>query len=143
MGHEGSIVSDFIAILLILVFVVKFIDGAKSGVKIDLNNIELFKIQETQKIEAQAFTQAASAARPKQKRNKPIVHPETISPSVVEKRNESGYTQLQQDCFDALKSLGFKTVKERKFIVNNTFNQHNPCTVQEFLKIAMSRNAPC
>lgn len=55
------------------------------------------------------------------------------------KRNHNGYTQLQQDCFDSLKSLGVKGVRERKFIVSNTFNKHNPSTVQEFLKKSLHR----
>ncbi len=63
------------------------------------------------------------------------------SPAVnkTPQRNKNGYTDLQQDCFDALKSLGIKGVRERKFIVSNTFNQHNPKTVQDFLKVALHR----
>jgi hypothetical protein len=60
-------------------------------------------------------------------------------PKKEEHRNSNGYTQLQQDCFDALAALGVKTKKERTFIVNNTFNQHNPKTVQEFLQLALIR----
>lgn len=55
------------------------------------------------------------------------------------KRNSNGYTDLQQDCYEALRSLGVKTARERKFVVNNTFNQHNPKTVEEFLSLAMVR----
>ena len=55
-------------------------------------------------------------------------------------RNQNGYTPLQQDCFDALKSLGIKGVRERKYIVSKTFNEHDPKTIQEFLTITMSRS---
>ena len=55
------------------------------------------------------------------------------------KAQAQGYNQLQQDCLDALKSIGVKTARERKFIVNSTFNKHNPKSVQEFLSLAMMR----
>ena len=55
-------------------------------------------------------------------------------------RNHNGYTDLQQDCFDALKSLGIKSVRERKYIVSTVFNDNNPSTVQDFLKVALSRS---
>ena len=146
MGHETSIVSDFIAILLILVFVVKFVEAAKSGKKIDLDNVELFRIQE---IQTDAHNPTASTISKKRKKRKPKQQ-ETLQTEelgsiidpipVVEPRNRHGYTQLQQDCFDALKSLGVNTIKERKFIVNQTFNDHSPKTIQEFLKVALHRN---
>jgi len=135
MGHEDSIVSDFIAILLILVFVFKFIEGLNSKVKIDLNNIELFTIQD---IEAEPISKANTTTKKTYAKKTIIPLAEAVPPVTVKPRNSNGYTQLQQDCFDALKSLGVKTAKERKFIVNNTFNQHNPQTIQEFLKVALS-----
>jgi len=144
MGHEGSIVSDFIAILLILVFVVKFIEGAKSGKKIDLDNIELFKIQETQIVEVPTVTQKTVKQKSRSKnktKSEQLPLQESLVPIISEPRNKYGYTPLQQDCFDALKSLGIKTIKERKFIVQNTFNKHNPSTIQDFLKVALHRNA--
>ena len=61
-------------------------------------------------------------------------------PIASSSRNKNGYTELQQDCFEALKSLGMKTVRERKFIVSTVFNDHNPNTVQDFLKLALSRS---
>lgn len=61
------------------------------------------------------------------------------NPQPKTNRNHNGYTPLQQDCFDALKSLGIKAVKERKFIVSNTFNKHDPKTIQDFLKVALHR----
>ena len=54
-------------------------------------------------------------------------------------RNHNGYTDLQQDCFDALKSLGIKAVRERQFIISNTFNKHDVKTVQDFLQVALHR----
>lgn len=54
-------------------------------------------------------------------------------------RNHNGYTALQQDCFDALESLGVRTKKERMFIVNTTFNKFNPKSIQEFLTLALTK----
>ena len=59
----------------------------------------------------------------------------TPSPS----RNSRGYTELQQDCFDALKSLGIKSIREREYLVSKTFNDHQPKSLQEFLSLALSR----
>mgnify|MGYP001180607458 FL=1 len=61
-------------------------------------------------------------------------------PKPVPVRNHNGYTSLQQDCFDSLKSLGIKGVRERKYIVSKTFNEHDPKTIQEFITITMSRS---
>ena len=69
-----------------------------------------------------------NAARKPSKQSKP-----------AQPRNHNGYTDLQQDCFEALKSLGMKTARERKYIVSAVFNEHNPSTVQDFLKLALSR----
>ena len=66
----------------------------------------------------------------------PLVPQKTQDP-----KNADGSTQLQQDCFDALKSLGVKTKKERTFIVHNTFNKHTPTTIQEFLQLALMRGS--
>tara|TARA_R110000868_G_scaffold315517_3_gene576405 strand:+ start:3140 stop:3607 length:468 start_codon:yes stop_codon:yes gene_type:complete len=66
--------------------------------------------------------------------SKPKPKPEPV-------RNHNGYTQLQQDCFDVLKSIGIKGVRERKFIVSNTFNKHDPKSVQDFLKVSLHRSA--
>jgi hypothetical protein len=69
----------------------------------------------------------------RQAKAKPEPKPEPV-------RNHNGYTPLQQDCFDALKSLGIKGVRERKYIVSTTFNKNDPKTIQEFLTITMSRS---
>ena len=75
-----------------------------------------------------ATVSPSKSKKPKQqKQSKPVNH------------NSKGYTQLQQDCFDALASLGIKTKRERTFIVNETFNRHDPKTIQEFLKLALNR----
>lgn len=148
MGHETSIVSDFIAIFLILVFVFKFVEAAKSGKKIDLDNVELFRIQEIQTEVHNPTTAPITQSKRKKKRKpkqKEILQsddglglvPVIDSTPVVDPKNRHGYTKLQQDCFDALKSLGVKTIKERKFIVNKAFNEHNPKTIQDFLKVAL------
>lgn len=89
-------------------------------------------------------TKAKSANKPKptkkkanmQAARKPSAAP--VKPAV--ERNHNGYTQLQQDCFDSLKSLGIKGVRERKYIVSTVFNDHNPSTIQDFLKVALSRS---
>lgn len=53
-------------------------------------------------------------------------------------RNQNGFTELQQDCHDAL--LGLKvTKKEAQYLVHAIFNNHNPKTIQEFLQLAFMR----
>ena len=81
---------------------------------------------------------AKAAAKPahKKARRSPA---RQSNPQPKTNRNHNGYTPLQQDCFDALKSLGIKAVRERKFIVSNTFNKHDPKTLQDFLKVALHR----
>lgn len=79
----------------------------------------------------------AVQTKPKKKAKRNPARQAKAKPEPV--RNHNGYTDLQQDCFDALKALGIKTVKERKFIVSNTFNNHNPKTVQDFLKASLNR----
>lgn len=54
------------------------------------------------------------------------------------KKTPKRYNQLQQDCYDALISLGMKK-KEATFVVNSTFNKTDVSTVQDFLKIALIR----
>tara|TARA_Y100000004_G_C8887142_1_gene400301 strand:+ start:153 stop:620 length:468 start_codon:yes stop_codon:yes gene_type:complete len=79
--------------------------------------------------------------QPKKKANMQAARkPSAAPPKPAVERNHNGYTPLQQDCFDALKSLGIKGVRERKYIVSKTFNEHDPKTIQEFLTITMSRS---
>jgi hypothetical protein len=53
-------------------------------------------------------------------------------------RNQNGFTELQQDCHDAL--LGLKvTKKEAQYLVHTIFNKENPNTIQEFLQLAFMR----
>jgi len=80
----------------------------------------------------------------KSKRTKKKTVPKNTQQEKKEKikavpRNKNGYTQLQQDCFDALTSLGFKNKKEKVYMVNHTFNKYSPKSVQDFLKLSMSR----
>ena len=50
------------------------------------------------------------------------------------------YTQLQQDCMDALLSLGMKK-REAKATLHSTFNKHkNIKEVQEFIYFALLKN---
>ena len=81
-----------------------------------------------------------SKTKTKPKSNMKAARKPSHKPTVSNSRNKNGYTDLQQDCFDALKSLGMKTVRERKYIVSAVFNEHNPSTVQDFLKLALSRS---
>lgn len=54
------------------------------------------------------------------------------------KRNANGFTELQQDCYDALKGLKISN-KESKYLVHSIFNKHNPKTIQDFLQLAFMR----
>ena len=142
MGHEDSIVSTFLACGVIVLFLYNYYKGATSGEKIDLDNIELFTvtdIEEPVQVQKPAKT-ATKSKKPKAKKKKPKKkkkQEKKLPPS--EPRNARGYTQLQQDCFDALKSLGIKAVREREFIISQTFNTHSPTTIQDFLKLALGK----
>lgn len=142
MGHEDSIVSTFLACAIILVFAIKFLEGLNSGQKLDLNNLELFQVHEyEQPVVTATISTATSRSKPKtkkKKKHKPL-QKQKPEPKPEQKRNSRGYTDLQQDCFDALKSLGIKPVKERQFIINQTFNNHDPKTIQDFIKLALGK----
>ena len=146
MGHEDSIVSTFLALGLAVVFFIHFFKGLQSGKSILNDGIELF----TYEPEAAPVVTATVQARPPRQSSKPKRKKKTqrkrnparpsTQPQKVQ-RNHNGYTELQQDCFDALKSLGIKAVRERQFIISNTFNKHDVKTVQDFLKVALHRGA--
>jgi hypothetical protein len=69
---------------------------------------------------------------------KPKLRPKTQPKTQSQQTERLVYTQLQQDCYDAL--IGLKmTKKEAKFVVNNTFNKHDINTIQEFLALAFIR----
>ena len=142
MGHEDSIVSTFLACGVVVLFLYNYYKGATSGEKIDLDNIELFtvtdieepvQVQKPTKKDTKPKKSKAKKKKPKKKKKQEKKLPP------LEPRNARGYTQLQQDCFDALKSLGIKAVREREFIISQTFNAHNPTTIQDFLKLALGK----
>ena len=122
MGHESGIAPDLFAWGLILMMVWYFFNG--KGQAFNLNSIEIFREEPIQASQTVTATVQATV--------QPAPEPEV-------KRNKNGYTELQQDCYDLLKSLGIKTKRERKYIVSETFNKHNPSSVQEFLKLALGK----
>jgi len=147
MGHEDSIVATFFACGLVVVFLIHFLQGLQSGKSILNEGIELF----TYEPEAAPVVKATVQARPPRQSSKPkrknktqpnrnAARPATQQAQQQKvQRNHNGYTELQQDCFDSLKSLGIKAVRERQFIISNTFNKHDIKTVQDFLKVALHR----
>jgi hypothetical protein len=127
MGHEHSILSDLIGIALIIFGCYHFAQGMKKGLGFGntLDNFHLFTMQDT----VQSVPQVPTVASVK------VTSP---SPSPKPKVKQE-YNQLHQDCFDALKAIGVRTAKERKYLVNSIFNNHSPSTVQEFLQLALSK----
>ena len=125
MGHEHSILSDLIGIALIIFGCYHFVQGMKKGLGFGntLDNFQLFTMQDI----VQPAPPAPTVARVK-----------VTSPSPKSKVKQE-YNQLHQDCFDALKAVGVRTAKERKYLVNSIFNNHSPSTVQEFLQLALSK----
>lgn len=123
MGHEHSILSDLIGIALVIFGGYHFAKGFYSGLGAgnSLDAFELFTIYD--KVQP-----AQCVANVKLKTEK-----------VQTKKPKPEYTQLHQDCFDALKAVGVRTAKERKYLVNTVFNNHSPNTVQEFLQLALSK----
>jgi hypothetical protein len=113
-------------------FLKSFIKSVNSPINSNMDFVELFRVREetivpppvpkTARIVANV-TVSENTKKPEPKKHKA-------------KRDDGGYTDLQKDCFDALKSLGIKNQNERKFLVNHIFNKHNPATVQDFIKLA-------
>lgn len=139
MGHEDSVVSNFMAIGLICIGAYYFFQRLKFGPYININDVEIFRtVEESQ---ANVNTTVSAQVKPAKKSNMKAARKPKPKPQAPpqEPRNSRGYTSLQQDCFDALKSLGIKAVREREFILSHTFNKYNPSTVQEFLKNALHR----
>jgi hypothetical protein len=122
MGHEDNGISQLLAVGMILMALYHLLQA--KGPAINLDSIEIFKVEPVQAVKPIVATVQAT------------VQPE---PEPEVKRNHNGYTELQQDCFDSLKTLGIKGVRERKFIVSDTFNKHDPTSVQEFLKLALGK----
>ncbi len=149
MGHEDSIVSTFLALGLAVVFFIHFFKGLQSGKSILNDGVELFTYEPeaapivTATVQTQPPRQSSKPKRKKktQRKRNPARPATTQAKPEKVQRNHNGYTELQQDCFDALKSLGIKAVRERQFIINNTFNKHDVKTVKDFLKVALHRGA--
>jgi hypothetical protein len=125
MGHEHSILSDLIGIALVIFGCYHFAQGMKKGLGLGntLDNFQLFTMQDI----VQPAPPVPTVASVK-----------VTSPSPKPKVKQE-YNQLHQDCFDALKAVGVRTAKERKYLVNSIFNNHSPSTVQEFLQLALSK----
>ena len=140
MGHEDSIVSTFLAWGIIVLALYHFYKGYTSGEKIDLDNMQLFTITDIEEPVIEETVQYASKHKKTKKQKKKKKKKKKQQPQPPQQqRNSRGYTQLQQDCFDALKSLGIKAVRERDYIISSTFNKHNPKTIQEFLQLALGK----
>ena len=116
MGHEGSVLSDLIGFAMILVGGYYFCIAFVSAAKINLDSVELFTMED--KVAPAATVRATVKTKTKTK-----VEPE--------------HDQFQQDCIDALKSLGIKSKKERQYLFNTIMNKHNTQTIQEFLRYAL------
>lgn len=124
-------IEQFIGIFLMIIAIKSFYDAFNSAKPIDLDNIELFRVYNVQE-NISTTNKEEKKSETKIKKNKQEIKPKS-------EVNDREYTQLQQDCYDALTGLGVKSKKEKTFLVNNTFNNHNPSTIQEFLQICMSK----
>lgn len=67
------------------------------------------------------------------KDNKTVIKNNKTCQQSIKKKSE--YTEFQQDCYNALISLGMKK-KEAKFVLHTVFNKYNPIDVEDFLKVA-------
>ena len=112
MGHEDTILSQFICIGLICIAAYQFRLALKSNKKIDLDQIEIFRI-----------TDISPAKK-------------TLAKAKKTKKQKPKYTPLQEECMEALKALGVKTQKERIYLVHKIFQDHNPKSIQEFISKA-------
>jgi hypothetical protein len=83
--------------------------------------------------------QPSAAIKPAKKPiQKPVVKNKLKNEQPQKPVERKVYTPLQQDCYDALLVLGMGK-KESKFVVNNTFNNHDINSVEEFLYTALRR----
>jgi hypothetical protein len=136
--------NEFICIGLICISIKSFYDAYKDpNQHIDLDH---YPILEYSRSKAKYVPVKENVVHAVQSyKSKAIVKttppPQLVPKQIQESKNADGYTQLQQDCLDALKALGVKTKKERTFIVHTTFNKHNPTTIQEFLQLALIRGS--
>lgn len=120
MGHEHSILSDLIGYSLVIYGLFCFVSAMKKPAKPGntLDCFELFTIYDNPSKSSSSCTANISVSNIKQSQE---------------------YNSLQKDCFDALKAIGVKSAKERKYLVHSVFNKHNPTSIQEFLQLAMSK----
>jgi len=107
MGHEDTVLSQLIAFAMLVLAVYHFCKGYSKGSKIDLDNIEIFRVQ-------------------------PIQQPQEFK-ATVKAKVKPAYSDFQLECLAALEAIGYKTKKERVFILHSVFNEHNPSTVQDFI----------
>tara|TARA_B100000902_G_C27321949_1_gene925318 strand:- start:5823 stop:6287 length:465 start_codon:yes stop_codon:yes gene_type:complete len=147
-----QILSFLISIGFAFTFFYSAYKSVRDGRKLS-DNIELFRVVDHYEVQPPPVPMSFQAevklepetkkqtTKKKAARNPARQSKTKTKPQPEQNRNHNGYTDLQQDCFDALKALGIKAVRERKFIISNTFNKHNPTTVQDFLQVALHRGA--
>ena len=137
-------ITNFFAILSMLYMLYHFTKAYNDPEKhIELNdNFTLGYISDVdlKPIKQRVCTKQSSpkkkAPEPKKPKQKPPVEKTKKKPK---KKIYHEYNQLEQDCFDALISLGFKK-KEATFTVNTEFSKDNPAkTIQEFLSKSLNR----
>jgi hypothetical protein len=132
--------NEFICIGLICIAAKSFYDVyADPNKHIDLDHYPLFECDVPLNKTVAIKPTPKTCNTPHTVTKSPVVE-KTTTTTPPPKKKDDGYTDLQKDCFEALKSLGVKTNKERTFLIHNTFNNHNPKTVQEFLQLALVRN---
>lgn len=125
MGHEDNGIAQLLAVGMLLMALWHLLQGR--GKIINLDSVEIFRVEPIEAAQPIVATVNATV-KPAEPEQEPEV-----------KRNHNGYTPFQQDCFESLKALGINGVRERKFIISETFNNHDPTTVQEFLKFALNK----
>jgi len=141
MGHEHSLVDEFLAIGFVCIFLYHLNQAMQKASGIDWDNIELFRITDIYAKDCELKTNQSTVdnsrteTKKRQTQNKKKKTQKKKKQKKPEERNSNGYTALQQDCFDALSALGFKYKKEKQFILNKTFNEHKPATVEEFISL--------
>lgn len=126
------VLSFIITMCMVYMFFSSMKNSIKLNKSIDLSKINLFTIYPNDVAVSRPEIIASASLELEEKK-------ETNNKDKQTKDRTGEYTDLQMDCIAALKSLGIKTKKEQKFLVNNIFNKHNPKTVEEFIKLAFAR----
>lgn len=138
---DRSAASDTMAVFLLIVGFISFLQRFYSGRKIDLDNIEIFR--EHPIVYTQTYHHPINPVvhnKPVKKKNTGVRNATKVkhTQQTVVSTPKSNNDDFKQDCLKALISLGTRK-KEAQIIVKQVFDQYNPTTIQDFIQLAYTK----